>query len=249
MSLSLFYIPFPIVILLVVGLIYTVYKVVSSKLVSEKRNYILKYLIYIALLPLFNWVLSPFIFSSIVPRVVLISCVIIFGAIEIWRIRTYLSFVHFTLIFFIFLGVLLSFVYDKALIVLNLFNCVFIFDGMSQIGGQLLGKTKLAPKISPNKTWEGFIVGLCTAVLVMQFIDNTTPSPYNKLGYFSSLHYVTICIWAVLGDLYFSKLKRKAGIKDYANYLPGHGGLLDRFDGILFAYAFCFYTSLIFYKL
>lgn len=104
-----------------------------------------------------------------------------------------------------------------------LYVVVLTFDGFCQIFGQLFGKTKLAPKVSPGKTIEGLVGGLLVAVTTAAVIWN------------SVLFGILICIAALIGDLLASYYKRKCGVKDYSNLIPGHGGVLDRFDSLIFA--------------
>tara|TARA_R110002072_G_scaffold263929_4_gene422657 strand:+ start:763 stop:1488 length:726 start_codon:yes stop_codon:yes gene_type:complete len=107
---------------------------------------------------------------------------------------------------------------------------IFLFDGFSQISGQLVGKKPLAPSISPNKTMEGLFGGLLLSLGSLYFLDHIT-----GFSSFQSLFFgLLICIGALLGDLLASLVKRKCGIKDYGRILPGHGGILDRFDSFLF---------------
>ena len=112
---------------------------------------------------------------------------------------------------------------------------------MSQIGGQLLGRHKLAPTISPNKTWEGFFIGLFFSIFSMWYIDDYINYILIEDKKFSVIFYSIICVLALMGDLFFSKLKRLSKIKDYGNYIPGHGGLLDRVDSLIFTYSIVFY--------
>ncbi|MEO8116581.1 MAG: phosphatidate cytidylyltransferase, partial [Bacteroidota bacterium] len=104
-------------------------------------------------------------------------------------------------------------------------------DTMAYIVGSLFGKTPLT-KISPKKTWEGTIGG---ALLAMAVISIAAYFLF-KANIFSTLIFTGIAvIFATLGDLFESKLKRLANVKDSGNFLPGHGGFLDRFDSLLFA--------------
>jgi phosphatidate cytidylyltransferase len=109
------------------------------------------------------------------------------------------------------------------------------FDGFSQVTGQLLGRHKLVPNISPGKTFEGaaggIIGGLGTAILARQIIGESSLAAL-KVG-------LLICVAGLAGDLSASWLKRRAGIKDYGRMLPQHGGILDRFDSLLPALALC----------
>ena len=112
-------------------------------------------------------------------------------------------------------------------------------DAGGYIFGNLLGKHKLAPSISPKKTWEGFFGGCIltffTSYLI--FIIISSNIPVWKILPFS----FSVSIFATVGDLFESYLKRKAGVKDSGRILPGHGGLLDRFDSFL-AVIFLFFV-------
>lgn len=105
-------------------------------------------------------------------------------------------------------------------------------DTFAMLTGSLIGKHKLCPEISPNKTIEGSIGGLAFGTLlpIMIYI-------YLGLGDFSLILLVmSIClaVFAQLGDLIFSRIKRENKIKDFSNLIPGHGGVLDRLDSIIF---------------
>jgi phosphatidate cytidylyltransferase len=112
--------------------------------------------------------------------------------------------------------------------------------------GVLFGKHKLNPRISPKKTWEGFFGGWfisfilsATFALVLGLI-NYPALPSLNLNYFYWFLLLSFLmpIFANLGDFAFSAIKRGFGIKDFSNLLPGHGGILDRFDSILFVSGF-----------
>ena len=101
------------------------------------------------------------------------------------------------------------------------------------IVGRKIGKHALIPSVSPNKTWEGFCGGLVFSILLVSYIWLIFPVDY-KFYSFSYLMLITIftVIGSVVGDLTVSMLKREGGHKDTGSLLPGHGGLLDRVDGI-----------------
>ncbi|RYD48577.1 MAG: phosphatidate cytidylyltransferase [Sphingomonadales bacterium] len=106
---------------------------------------------------------------------------------------------------------------------------VWAADSAAYFAGRAIGGPKLAPHISPNKTWSGFAGGLAGA----------TVGAFGLVWLFQLpivLAYVTplLAMLSVLGDLYESNLKRQAGVKDSGKVLPGHGGLLDRLDGLVF---------------
>ncbi len=121
-------------------------------------------------------------------------------------------------------------------IILLMIAAIWINDTMAYIVGSLIGKTPLSP-ISPKKTWEGTIGGAILSVLVLVLA-----------GYF--MGYAAAALWVIglaaaisasmgtIGDLFESRLKRMAGVKDSGSFMPGHGGFLDRFDSIIFATPF-----------
>ena len=111
---------------------------------------------------------------------------------------------------------------------------IWINDTMAYIVGSLIGKTKMS-SVSPKKTWEGTIGGILLAV--------TTITILGYIFFKADVQQLIIiaviaCVAGICGDLFESKLKRLAGVKDSGNALPGHGGFLDRFDSMLFATIF-----------
>lgn len=112
--------------------------------------------------------------------------------------------------------------------------CASVTDIFAYLTGKAFGKHKLAPNISPNKTIEGAIGGVISCVLVVCLYSHFT---FNILG-ITTLVAMLIgllgSISGILGDLFFSKIKREAQIKDFSNLIPGHGGVLDRFDSMIF---------------
>jgi len=125
------------------------------------------------------------------------------------------------------------------ILLLYLFLIVFSFDSGSYITGKIYGKHKIIPSISPGKTWEGFFGGyIITTCIIFIITKNNISLPY------SCLLNLMICTLAFIGDIFESYLKRLANIKDSGYLLPGHGGFLDRFDGIIFvSYFFYFYKD------
>ena len=121
-------------------------------------------------------------------------------------------------------------------------------DIFAYMTGMVLGKgsTKMAPKISPKKTWVGFVGGLFGGVLgalVAVWIISVNSGVSTRLidrtgdAIITQLMFIVVgvagALMTTLGDLYASHVKRKAGIKDFGNLLPGHGGVMDRVDGII----------------
>ncbi|HPM39911.1 MAG TPA: phosphatidate cytidylyltransferase [Bacteroidales bacterium] len=130
---------------------------------------------------------------------------------------------------------------------LNTFNhllitvvCIWVFDTMAYVMGVLLGKHTLAKNISPKKTIEGVIYGAILTyvifIIYFSFIEKRT-----------DLYWIVAIIpfLATIGDLLESKLKREIGVKDSGNILPGHGGMLDRLDSILFTVPFVTFLNLL----
>ncbi len=119
---------------------------------------------------------------------------------------------------------------SMAIPLLTIFT-LWVNDTMAYIVGSLIGKTPLS-RVSPKKTWEGTIGGALLAIVVMCAIAYVT-------GRLPVVHTAAMAALAAaagtLGDLFESKLKRMAGVKDSGNLMPGHGGFLDRFDSLLFA--------------
>ncbi|NTV72297.1 MAG: phosphatidate cytidylyltransferase [Azonexaceae bacterium] len=118
-----------------------------------------------------------------------------------------------------------------AAALLGIFAVVWMADIAAYFSGKAFGKHKLAPTISPGKTWEGAI-GACVGVVIYGLVIR------QSLG----VEFLSLPLWiaaligvtavSIVGDLYESLLKRKAGIKDSSNILPGHGGVLDRIDSL-----------------
>lgn len=130
----------------------------------------------------------------------------------------------------------LSYYYWYAL---SLFIFLWASDSGAYIFGSLLGKHKLFPRISPKKSWEGSIGGALTALAASQiiatyvpFADSLTPEVSRLLWAGLALITIVVGTW---GDLVESLLKRRLDIKDSGHILPGHGGMLDRFDSSLLA--------------
>ncbi len=112
---------------------------------------------------------------------------------------------------------------------------LWINDTMAYIVGSLIGKTPLTA-ISPKKTWEGTIGGAVLAIVVVTFIMRYITG--GQVTWFWIGISTIAAVTGTIGDLFESKLKRKAKVKDSGNILPGHGGFLDRFDSLLFASIF-----------
>ena len=126
-------------------------------------------------------------------------------------------------------------------LLLYFFMVIMGADSGAYFIGKAIGKNKLAPKISPNKTWEGFIGGI---LLAIGFAYLSTFWFFHELPYKVSIPLAVImALVSVGGDLTESAIKRGAEVKDAASILPGHGGLLDRLDSLLFNAPILYYFA------
>ena len=199
----------------------------SLVLLSIKYNYILTYILIIfGILSLLEFLqINSKIFSNIIYK---------------YFINAF--FTVYLIIFCIFIFYCSNILQLKIIVFLLLFGCI-----ASDVGGFIVGKTFKGPKltkISPNKTYSGAIGSFLFTFLILSifiFIFKAKFS-YNVviLSFFTSLS-------CQIGDLFFSFLKRKAQIKDTGNFLPGHGGILDRVDGMLFGVPAGFITLVLTY--
>ena len=122
---------------------------------------------------------------------------------------------------------------DGALLALGIMGSVWVNDAFAYIFGSKFGRHKLAPRISPNKSWEGFLGGLLGSCLIwLVLVALGVRGIQWPLAILAGL----LCgVAGVAGDLFESRLKRAVGVKDTGNLIPGHGGMLDRSDSMLFA--------------
>ena len=112
-------------------------------------------------------------------------------------------------------------------------------DVLQYIFGKLFGRHAIAPNISPNKTWEGFVGGTAAAVVLGTCLWWATPfNPWQ-----SALMATVITLMGFLGGLTMSAIKRDRGVKDYGALIPGHGGMLDRIDSLCFAAPIFFHLT------
>lgn len=119
-----------------------------------------------------------------------------------------------------------------GMLVISIFASIWICDSAAFFGGTALGKHKLFPRVSPNKSWEGAVFGLLFAVIAMLI---------SKVVILDFLSWVDVIVLGLivgvigqLGDLIESLFKRDAGVKDSSGLIPGHGGIFDRFDSLLY---------------
>ncbi|MCT4560991.1 MAG: phosphatidate cytidylyltransferase [Crocinitomicaceae bacterium] len=125
---------------------------------------------------------------------------------------------------------------------IGMFLLIWTNDSFAYLSGRLFGKTKLFERISPKKTWEGTIGGGLLTILVATLLAFFYNDKQDLVFWIVAAAIVVPC--SVLGDLLESLFKRNLNIKDSGNILPGHGGILDRFDAAIFTVPFYFCWSL-----
>jgi phosphatidate cytidylyltransferase len=133
---------------------------------------------------------------------------------------------------------------DGPALLLFLMVCVWSGDTAALYVGRAFGKHKLAPRLSPGKTWEGSIASIAGSILIaglVVYLSDTLSARGNTILHISEPLWQTLVLAAIvniaaqLGDLLESAIKRGAGVKDSGTILPGHGGILDRIDALLLA--------------
>ncbi len=201
-------------------LIFLIFLVFNSKLILVYSLIILGVLSILEFLNITNRIIENKIFLTI-SNIIFLIYIVIFCSLFLF----FFNFLQFKVILFILL-----------------FSCA-----ASDIGGFIFGKIFKGPKlskISPNKTISGsigsFILTIIIMITLMFYFTNSFLFSFFILAFITSLT-------CQCGDLFFSFLKRKANIKDTGNFLPGHGGILDRIDGILFGIPFGFVSMLLFF--
>ncbi len=135
---------------------------------------------------------------------------------------------------------------DGGGILLGAIICTVTYDVGGLFIGRATGQSRLAPDISPNKTWEGLIGGILLVMIVALFLLGVGPglAPWSDRTLDAILLGVVVSVMAPLGDLSQSLIKRDLGIKDMGSILPGHGGVFDRFDALLFVIPAVYYLAI-----
>lgn len=224
------------VTLVTLGMLYEMQKMLDS----EKELSLISYLVGAFLC--FGCVTNTRFFAVLVSAMIYgFAIIFLHGKINSKNILTS-AFV--TIFISLFMGTLISIrKLDKFIVILP-FACAWLSDTGAYFIGSLLGKHKLCEKISPKKTVEGAIAGLIFAaigsVLFISVMTGFQPSNMAIIKF--AVIGLLAGIVSQFGDLIFSCIKRDSGKKDYGSILPGHGGLLDRFDSVLFILPFIYYV-------
>tara|TARA_Y100000816_G_C26087288_1_gene573964 strand:+ start:569 stop:1207 length:639 start_codon:yes stop_codon:yes gene_type:complete len=200
-----------------------------------KNEFIDRVLSVIIFVPL---VIMPLIYSkyvSVIIYLVFLSIILI----EINYIRQllknfYLCNIYFIIVIVSFFTFLLLLISEKFSLIsmLSIIITIWLFDTFSYLGGKIIGGKKLMPKVSSGKTISGLISG----ILLTLFCFLTIPILFNISTELSFISALFIIILSFVGDTIVSLLKRYASIKDSGSIMPGHGGLLDRFDSFIIVF-------------
>lgn len=189
----------------------------------------IKYAVYIAIVTI-----TVIATEYALPFQMLVMAIVLIGGCELVAVGSKHLLVL-VLGLFVYAALAIGF-YDYAVLserpqLLSVYLLVFVFDGFSQLSGQLFGKYHFMRAISPNKTFEGLIGGIGLTLITGLMLQ-----PYIALTFFQTILFsLGIALAAFAGDVLASVYKRLVGVKDYSQLLPGHGGFLDRFDSYIAA--------------
>ncbi len=136
---------------------------------------------------------------------------------------------------------LMQFLFEGAVVLLSVLFIVWVADTAAYFAGRAFGRRKLAPHISPGKTWAGVVGAVLAVVLVALVVYQVAAGAtiysnalFAAVGTLSAVLMLALLVaMSVIGDLFESLLKRQAGVKDSSQLLPGHGGVLDRVDALV----------------
>jgi phosphatidate cytidylyltransferase len=190
----------------------------------------------------------------VIALVVSIKCILFLFYDNIQKISTsskYLFLLGYIILPFVFITKISFGIYDyNPKIIIGLFILIWTNDTFAYIVGKSMGRTKLFEKISPKKTIEGFLGGIVFAIfagyLISKYYIKANPEFSDRSILIWTSIAVIVGIAGTIGDLIESKFKRIAGVKDSGNIMPGHGGILDRLDSVIFVapIIFLFYQIL-----
>lgn len=180
-----------------------------------------------------------FVFTNYSIVIKILFCILILGIPIIFISNDKYNIESFLHLFsnIVILGIVFSYLIKIRNNDINLFVYLFLItvftDTFAYAGGKLLGKHKLLPSVSPNKTIEGSVIGTIVGTVIpcIFYIYMVDPGMNIILSIIMTL---VLSIIGQLGDLFFSSIKRYYNVKDFSNIMPGHGGILDRLDSIIF---------------
>lgn len=203
---------------------------------SYKIAFVMTFVLYLlhGLFPGDTSLLLPWVAAAVI-----VSSLYMFNAEKVTPIDTLATMVGLLyVVFFSYHVILVDGTGEYKILVWLILLCAFGADIFAYFAGVFLGKHKMCPHLSPKKTWEGAVGGVIGSGLVC-----------GLFGYILCPELLMHCIIigligapiSMCGDLTASAYKRKMGIKDYGNLIPGHGGIMDRFDSVLFVAPFVYY--------
>lgn len=175
--------------------------------------------VYVAIM----WFGASYSYSS---KVILFSIITVISTYEMWKLRKGKKI---TFHYFYVLALMTAF-FLKSETLLFIFILTWTFDTFAYLFGVKFGKHKIMPSISPKKSWEGFAGGYFLT-LIAAYI---TSKYFSEIDFqFAIITALILPFTATLGDFIASHFKRQAGVKDSGNFIPGHGGMLDRIDAFM----------------
>lgn len=210
---------------------FALFEILRASSVNNKYPEIIKYISYVFI---FLYVLLDIniVLKVTIPFLIL-SIFLLFFDKDKYNIESF-SFIIFSIIF---IGTVFSYLVSIRNTDVNLFVCMFLItiltDTFAYIGGKMFGKHKLIPKVSPNKTIEGSVIGSLFGTIIPSIFYLFMVDPGKNFIVILLVIFI-LSVLGQIGDLFFSSIKRYYGIKDYSNIMPGHGGVLDRLDSIIF---------------
>ena len=209
---------------------------------KKSHNEYPKLMITLGLLSMLSLVLSNYqdftIYRGITYQVIAMILLLLLIPIIFYRKDKYTSRDAFYLVG---ITLLLGIIFNIFIVIRNRGLYLFIYlllipmvtDIFAMLGGKYFGKHKMCPKLSPKKTWEGAISGtLCGSIVGIVFYSLLV----GNLTFRVVIITILLSIVGQMGDLVMSKIKRENDIKDFSNIMPGHGGILDRIDSIIFVF-------------
>ncbi len=200
----------------------------SPQKAKENRIKFISYVFIIHILFL-GIIFNPVVFQFIGIIIVLTG---LFEVIKLFKESNYRNprfFAVFILFFMILCSGFIFFTFMEKDLILFTFLILSVFDAFSQISGQLFGRKKIFPAISPNKTYEGLAGGIIIAISSSLMINELIGKDQPEALFIAS----GIILFSFIGDASSSLYKRKYNVKDFSNIIPGHGGIMDRFDSLI----------------
>ncbi len=202
----------------------------NKELLVARKSYT-KFITYFFIINIlfFSITIQPFVFHFLSILIIWAGCMEL--SLLFFRSNyAHISFFIFSMIAFITFSLcFLLFSFLRKELTLFTFLLISIFDSFSQITGQLWGRKKIMPSVSPNKTFGGVIGGAAVTLISAVLLKDLFEGTLAMLFLFS----VGTVFFAFLGDMLASYIKRKYKTKDFSQIIPGHGGFLDRFDSLI----------------